>query len=92
MLKDIVEAGARREYRLSVRFADGTEGIIDVREPVKFDGVFTPLHDIKYFKRVRVDPGLGTVVWPNGAGLDPDVLYARVAGIDIESELSNPAK
>jgi hypothetical protein len=31
-----------------------------------------------YFSQVRVDPELGTVVWPNGADLDPDVVYGRL--------------
>ena len=26
------------------------------------------------FRQVAVDPELGTVVWPNGADIDPDVL------------------
>ncbi|MEO8030706.1 MAG: DUF2442 domain-containing protein [Gemmatimonadota bacterium] len=26
------------------------------------------------FRQLRVDPELGTVVWPNGADIDPDVL------------------
>lgn len=34
-----------------------------------------PLKDLDYFRRVRVDPELGTVVWPNGFDLDPDVLH-----------------
>ena len=32
------------------------------------------------FDQVSVDANLGTVVWPNGADIDPDVLYARVTG------------
>jgi hypothetical protein len=38
------------------------------------DTVFTPWHDPTYFAQVRVDEDWGTVVWPNGADLDPDVL------------------
>jgi cytosine/adenosine deaminase-related metal-dependent hydrolase len=29
---------------------------------------------------VKVDGELGTIVWPNEADLDPDVLYARATG------------
>jgi hypothetical protein len=36
---------------------------------------FEPLRrDPALFRGVRVDEALGTVVWPNGADLDPDVL------------------
>ncbi len=34
-----------------------------------------PLQDPDYFRRVSVDTELGTVVWPNGYDLDPDVLH-----------------
>jgi hypothetical protein len=37
-----------------------------------------PLKDPAYFSQVKVDPELGTVSWPNGADLDPDVLYGRL--------------
>jgi hypothetical protein len=50
--------------------------------------VFEPLKDPSYFARVRVDQELGSVVWPNGADLDPDVLYCRVTGTPV-SELQN---
>jgi hypothetical protein len=37
--------------------------------------VFEPLADPDFFAQVRVDNELGTVVWPNGADLDPLVLH-----------------
>jgi hypothetical protein len=87
MLKDIVEAKALGEYRLYLRFEDGIEGSIDLAPVLSFRGVFAPLRDPTYFAQVRVDEGLGTVVWPNGADLDPDVLYGRVTrtplGVDL---------
>jgi hypothetical protein len=86
MLKDIVVAKALGDYRLYLRFEDGVEGVVDLAPHLSFQGVFAPLRDPAYFAQVRVDPGLGTVAWPNGADLDPDVLYGRIAGTPILQE------
>jgi hypothetical protein len=75
MLKDIVFASPLEGHRLRIRYEDGVEGIIDLDAIVSFHGVFAPLKDPAYFSQVRVDSELGTVSWPNGADLDPDVLY-----------------
>jgi Protein of unknown function (DUF2442) len=80
MLKDIVEVEALGDYRLRLRFEDGVEGVIDVSEVVAFEGVFAPLRDSARFAAVRINPELGTICWPGGADLDPDVLYALVQG------------
>ena len=62
-------------YRLRVHFTDGTERVIDVERYLR-GPVFEPLkRDRALFEAVTVDPELGTVVWPNGADIDPDVLY-----------------
>jgi hypothetical protein len=37
--------------------------------------VFAALQDSAFFGRVQVDVDAGTLVWPNGADLDPDMLY-----------------
>jgi len=80
MLHDVVEVRALDGYRVYLRFGDGAEGVVDVSRRVPFDGVFEPLRDPEYFRRVRVDAELGTIVWPNGADLDPLVLRSLVTG------------
>jgi hypothetical protein len=86
MLKDIVAANALSGYRLHLRFEDGAEGVVDLAPHLSFHGVFELLRDLAYFAQARVDPDLGTVVWPNGADLDPDVLYSRITGTPISQE------
>ncbi len=78
MLKDIVSANPLDGLRLYIRFEDGVEGVVDVSSLVSFQGVFAPLKDPAWFAQVKVNPELGTVCWPNGADLDPDVLYGRL--------------
>ncbi len=39
--------------------------------------------DDQFFQQVSVNPELGTVTWPNGADLCPDVLYSFATGKPI---------
>lgn len=80
MLKDIVEVRPLEGYRIYIRFEDGICGEVDLEETIRLGGVFAPLKDRARFVEAYVQPELGTVCWPNGADLDPDVLYARVTG------------
>ena len=79
MLVDVVEVEALEGCRLSLRFEDGLQGEVDVAALVKLTGVFAPLADQEFFRRVRVERDLGTVCWPNGADIAPEVLYDEVA-------------
>jgi hypothetical protein len=90
MLKDIVSAVVLEGYQLHLRFEDGAEGTVDLTRHLSFRGVFAPLKELSYFRKVRVDPNLSTVVWPNGADLDPDVLYAHITGQPIVVEPASP--
>jgi hypothetical protein len=78
MLVDIIEVTPLTNYRLWLKFEDGTEGEISIADLISFTGVFAPLQDEMFFKQVRVE--YGTVTWANGADLDPLVLYAHVTG------------
>ncbi len=84
MLKDIVEVTARPSYKLFVRFEDGISGEFDLAAATGFAGVFAPMRDSTVFASVTVNKELGTVQWPNGADLDPDVIYAGLTGISVQ--------
>lgn len=63
------------DFVVRLGFTDGTVRDLDL-ESFLWGEVFDPLvKDIKLFRQVAVDEELGTIVWPNGADLDPDVLY-----------------
>lgn len=64
-----------RAFVLRLGFDDGTVREIDL-EAELWGPMFEPLRrDPQLFRQVRVDEELGTIVWPNGADLDPDVLH-----------------
>ncbi len=72
----ITEARVRSPYVVELRFTDGSVGSVDLaRWIVGANGVFAALGDPAFFHQVTVDREAGTIVWPNGADLDPDVLY-----------------
>jgi len=61
-------------YRLLLTFEDGSRRLTDLEQ--ELDGeIFEPLKDINYFRTVRLDPDLDTIVWENGADMSPDFLY-----------------
>ena len=72
-------------YRLHVRFEDGIKGVADFAELVREGrGRLKALRDREYFKQARVDREAGTVVWPNGVDVCPDVLYWLATGTPIK--------
>lgn len=80
MLKDIIYVKHLGDHRLQLRFEDGVEGEVDLKQLVRFRGVLEPLSDPAYVAQVAVMKDLGTIGWPNGADLDPVVLYCAVKG------------
>jgi hypothetical protein len=61
-------------FRLRLAFTDGLVREVDLSDDL-WGQMAEPLQDPDYFRRVSVDTELGTVVWPNGYDLDPDVLH-----------------
>jgi hypothetical protein len=65
------------DHCLRLTFEDGAEGEVDLSN-WNWRGVFDPLADPDYFRQVRLDEELGTIVWPNGADMAPETLHAWV--------------
>lgn len=66
-----------KNYKLKLTFNDKKQKIVDLKKLTKFGPgtVFYPFRDLEFFKSVKLNRRLGTLVWPNGADLCPDVLY-----------------
>jgi hypothetical protein len=90
MLSDVVKVEPRGGYRIWLQFQNGVAGEIDFEPLLRFQGVFAPLRDPAYFARVRVNPDLGTICWPNDVDWDPLVLYSNVTRRPIETLLTRP--
>ena len=83
---DITAIEVIEDHVVHLRFADGSERTIDL-EPYLHGPVFERVRsDPVCFGAVRVDPDAGTIVWPNGADLAPDVLYAGMASARMDTE------
>jgi hypothetical protein len=71
-------------YRLELTFSDGVHGVVDLADRILGrGGVFSPLEARDFFRQVEIDSELGTIVWPNGADICPDLLYAWATGQPI---------
>jgi len=73
-------------FQVALAFTDGSHGMVDLSPWIDGKrGVFAALQDPAFFAQVRVDAEAGTIVWPNGADLDPDVLYEAAHGAEAGS-------
>ena len=63
------------DFVVSVDFTDGTTREINL-EPFLRGRVFEKIRqNPSEFQAMKIDRQMGTIVWENGADIDPDVLY-----------------
>ena len=84
-LHDVTEVEVLGHYRLRLTFDDGMTGDVDLSHLRGSGGVFAPLADPAVFAEVRVDSEIGTITWPDGADLAPEVLYDRAAAHTVRA-------
>lgn len=79
MILHVTDVTPLPDYRLWLRFDDGSEGCADLSGEL-CGPVFEPLKAAELFATARVDATLKTVVWGNGADLAPEFLRDLVRG------------
>lgn len=81
---EVVDVELMGDFKVRLSFDDGTQGELDLSDIIVFEGVFSELKDPVQFEKLALNRELGTIVWPNGADLDPVVLHSLVSGQPIE--------
>ena len=81
----MVDVQPLENHRVFLRFADGTQGEIDLSD-LAGKGVFTAWADPELFKAVHLEEG-GGIEWPGGLDICPDTLFMRLTGKSVDDIL-----
>ncbi len=79
MISQPIEVKALENYRLHVKFADGTEGKVDLTE-YRGKGIFSLWDENDFFSRVYIDKETGAIAWSNELEMDSNNIYLKIIG------------
>ena len=91
MIPQIIEVKVLDDYKLWLRFRDGTTGTVNLSAEL-WGPMFEPLKDRALFARAAVHPELYTVTWPNGADFSPEFLYEQAAQRSVAADVPQAAR
>ena len=75
------------DFVVFVEFTDGTKREIDL-EPYLRGKIFENIRqNPSAFRAMKIDERMSTIVWENGADIDPDVLYHELKPAWAENEI-----
>lgn len=77
---DVTSVEVLHDHVVRLGFSDGCVGEIDLG-PEMWGPMFERMAgDDEEFRKVAVNPEIGTIAWPNGADLAPEVLHLEANG------------
>ncbi|MBV6439008.1 MAG: hypothetical protein EPGJADBJ_00638 [Saprospiraceae bacterium] len=83
MFPHLLSVQPTAQYKLQLRYDDGTEGVADVSH-LAGRGVFRQWDEDDLFFQVKIDPETNALVWNDMLDLDPDSLYLQIKGLTFE--------
>jgi hypothetical protein len=78
MIPRPLEVKARKNFRIWLRYDDGTEGEVDLSD-MAGQGVFAAWNDVAFFNSVRLGSH-GAIEWGENLDICPDAMYLRLTG------------
>ena len=88
-MAQVTDVRVIKNRTVELTFADGSVRVVDLTRFL-WGPVFEDIAaDDRLFAQVAVDPELGTIGWPNGADLDPDVLHGDFEPTAPSEQLPN---
>ena len=78
MIPRLAEVKALKNFRIWLRYDDGTEGEVDLSD-VAGHGVFKAWNDAAFFDSVRLGSH-GAIEWGTDIDICPDAMYLRLTG------------
>lgn len=77
MLRDVISAKYKGEYKIEVTFEDGASGIVDFSKYLLEGGVFERFNDLEFFKNFKINEELGVLTWGDEIDIAPETLYSE---------------
>jgi hypothetical protein len=85
MYYDIVKAKYVSDYKIKISFADGSNGIADLKEIISRGGIFSDLKDLDNFKNFAIHDELKVLTWQKEIDIAPETLYLLAVGEKIST-------
>lgn len=78
----VVELEVQEQYKLWLRFDDGTTGTVDLSDSAALGGIFAAWTDLDFWRSAHIVADSGAVAWGDGTEVDvcPQSLYLDVTG------------
>lgn len=83
MFPRLIDVKGLTNYRLALKYDDGTQGIADVSH-LAHKGVFKQWDKEGLFNNVYIDKESNAVAWNEDLDLCPDSLYLKLVGLSFE--------
>ena len=90
MIKNVVSAQYKGDYKIELTFEDGAKGVINFAKFITRGGVFEKFKNIEFFKNFSINKELGTLSWGDEIDIAPEILYAEATKSPLPNWMELP--